>query len=419
MKYFKIFIIWVYSMCCFLAYAQKSSAVDLSKALQVGDTFVPPKSVKLIRGSESKIDWNALEDKVVLLDFFATTCGTCIQIMPHLQELEKELEGKFKVLVVTVQDKRTMIDFFKKNGYLKEHNVNLPVIHSDDYLKDLFPHLTIPHSVLLYKGKVQAITKDGFVNKENILKLHRQGQITLPLKDDFGKGEMLAKLGDGNIGLTAGVIFSGYQEGVDYQPWQFDQDTLTGLYKSSLYNASMYGALLSLASKAKIKESYVPRFDRVIWKVKDSTKYENFSEQPSDVWLLDNAVSYERYDKKNRPDSIQARIILNDFVNLYGVRAYKSTKRMPCLVLKNCPVVNYIEKDAGGKMTYMGTTVLVSFLDYVNKFPPAVDEVNKDIKIRLGTYETLDDLNKQLAVYGIRGDVEEREIEVLLIEEVD
>ncbi len=406
-------------MCCFLAYAQKGKAVDLSKALKVGDTFQPPKSVKLIRGNESRIDWEKLEDKVVLLDFFATTCGTCIQIMPHLQELEKELGGIFKVLVVTVQDKRTMADFFKKNSYLKEHNVNLPVIYSDDYLKDLFPHLTIPHSVLLYKGKVQAITKDGFVNKENILKLHRQGQITLPLKDDFGKGEMLAKLGAGNTGLTAGVIFSGYQEGVDYQPWRFEQDSLTGLHKSSVYNASMYGALLSLASRAKIKESYVPRFDRVIWNVKDSTKYENFSEQPSDVWLVDHAVSYERYDMRARVDSIQARIIMDDFVNLYGVRAYESTKKMPCLVLKICPVVNYEGKDTGSKMTYTGTTVLTSFLDYVNKFPPAVDEVNKDMKIRLGTYETLEDLNKQLATYGIRGEIEEREIEVLVIEEVD
>ncbi|SKB96128.1 Thiol-disulfide isomerase or thioredoxin [Sphingobacterium nematocida] len=419
MNYLKIYTTLFYCIVCLVSYGQKGESVDFSKALNIGDTFIPPASVELMRGNESRINWKSLEDKVVLLDFFATSCGTCIQIMPHLQELEKELGDVFKVLIVTYQDKRTMVDFFKKNKYLKEHKVNLPVIYNDDYLKGLFPHHTIPHSVLLYKGKVQAITRDGFVNKENILKLHSDGQITLPLKDDYGKGDMLAKLDRGNRELKAGVIFSGYQEGVDYQPWKFEKDSLTGLHKSSLYNAGMYSALLSLSAKAGLlNPRFVPRLDRVDWKVKDSTRYDNFS-APNDVWLVEHAVSYERYDQKIRADSIQALIIMDDFERLYGVKVGVGSKRMPCLVLKSCPPIDDTTKDTKSKMTYMGTTVLASFLDYINKFPPVIDEVNKDVKMRLGAYETLDDLNKQLATYGIRGAIEERQIEVLVIEEVD
>ncbi|WP_158499912.1 TlpA family protein disulfide reductase [Sphingobacterium paucimobilis] len=418
-KKIKIGIVLIYIMSCMSLAAQQSKVVDLSQRLNVGDIFNPPAKVQLMRSTDEKIDWKALEDKVVLLDLFETTCGTCIQIMPHLQELQKKHVDIFKVFVVTPQDKQTMVDFFKKNKYLKEHKVNLPVIYGDNYLRKLFPYKSIPQAILLYKGKVQAITSSGFINSENIQQLHKEGKIALPLKDDFGKASLINDQNIDNGGIKAGVIFSGYQNGVDYQPWRFELDSLTGLHKSSLYNASMYGALLSLASQAKIKASYVPRFDRVIWNVKDSTKYENFSEQPSDVWLVDHAVSYERYDMRIRTDSIQARIIMDDFVNLYGVRAYESTKKMPCLVLKKCPVVDYDGKDVGRKMTYVGTAVLAGFLDYTTLFPPVVDEAKVETRIQIGTYATIEDLNQQLAAYGVKGQVEQREIKVLVIEEVD
>lgn len=418
MKVFKIGFVLIYVLSCLSTMAQQSKVVDVSQRLNVGDIFNPPAKVQLMRSMESKIDWKALEDKVVLLDLFETSCGTCIQIMPHLQELQKKHSDIFKVFVVTPQDKQTMVDFFKKNQYLKEHKVNLPVIYGDNYLRKLFPYKSIPQAILLYRGKVQAITSSGFINSENIQQLYKEGEIELPLKDDFGKANLVSGANMDSGGIKAGVIFSGYQNGVDYQPWRFELDSLTGLHKSSLYNASMYGALLSLASRAKIKETYIPRFDRVVWMVKDSSKYENFSEQPSDVWLVENAVSYERYDLQGRTDSIQARIIMNDFEQLYGVKAYESTKLMPCLVLKTSKVVPYTGKDIANKMTYVGSMVLAGFLDYINKFPPAVDEVKTKIKMDLGGYDNLDDLNRQLGAYGIRGVIEEREIKVLVIEEM-
>lgn len=418
MKKIKTGIFLIYIMSCMSLVAQQSKVVDLSQRLNVGDVFNPPAKVQLMRSTEGKIDWKALEDKVVLLDLFETSCGTCIQIMPHLQELQKQHKDIFKVFVVTPQDKQTMVDFFNKNKYLKEHQVNLPVIYSDNYLRKLFPYKSIPQAILLYKGKVQAITSSGFINSENIQQLHKEGKIALPLKDDFGKASLVSDANVDNRGIKAGVIFSGYQNGVDYQPWRFELDSLTGLHKSSLYNASMYGALLSLCSKAKmLSPLFFPRMDRVVWKVADSTKYENFNE-PADVWLVDHAVSYERYDQRSRPDSIQARIIMDDFERLYGVKAYVGTKRMPCLVLKPFEAVAYKGSGAQGKI-YKGTTALSIFLDYEGKFPPAIDEVKKDVRIELERYDDLNALNRQLAAYGVKGEIEECEITVLVIEETD
>ncbi len=418
MRSFKIVAVVLFTLGHLPSIAQQTKVYDLSQRLMVGDTFVPPPSVQMMRGTDSKIDWKALEDKVVLLDLFETTCGTCIQIMPHLQELEKKHSDIFKVLVVTPQDKQTMTDFFNKNKYLKEHRINLPVIYSDNYIRKLFPYKSIPQAILLYRGKVQAITSSGFVNSDNILRLHREGEIKLPLKDDFGKASLVTDVDMDKGGIKAGIIFSGYQDGVEYQPWRFGQDSLTGLYKSSLYNASMYGTLLSLSSKAKMLDPlFFPRMDRVVWKVADSTQYENFG-SPADVWLIDHAVSYERYDRKGRPDSLQARIVMDDFERLYGVKVYVGAKAMPCLVLEPVETVPF-DKKGTEVMTYKGTTALSIFLDYGGKFPPTVDEAKKEDMIQLEPYSTLEELNLQLAAYGVKGEIKERNVDVLVIEEVD
>lgn len=401
-----------------LVYAQKNQNVDFSKALQVGSNFVPPKKVQLMRGKDKSIDWEALQGKVVLLDFFSTSCGTCIQIMPHLQELEQKHPDKFKVIIVTTHDKATLEKFFATNVYLKEHKVNLPVIYADSYFHNLFPHISEPHEILLYQGKVQAITGSGSINEASILKLYADKTITLPLKDDYGKGNVLNQLNELEKAIKAGVIFSGYQDGVPYQAWTFQRDSFTGLYKSSIYNASIYSALLSLTTRARIKDNnYIPRMDRVIWKVRDSSIYYNF-DRKDDQWMLKHGVSYERYDIKERVDSVQARVILADFISFYGVRAYEGNKRMKCLILLPTSVSPYTGKAVTKTMTYSNSTVFAMFADYAGKFPPTIDRVNSKTEMKIGGYETLEELNAQLAAYGIKAEIAEADMKVLVIEEL-
>lgn len=65
----------------------------------------------------------------------------------------------------------------------------------------------------------------------------------------------------------------------------------------------------------------MPRIERVHWKVKDSTKYYNFKNEEG--WWKENAICYERYDITERPDSLQALVIMQDFLSFYGVKIYQ------------------------------------------------------------------------------------------------
>ncbi|ERJ61223.1 hypothetical protein M472_20945 [Sphingobacterium paucimobilis HER1398] len=391
--------------------AQAKWVPDLSRRLYVGDIFTAPSTVQLMRGGLKRGDWKMLENKIVLLEFFDTSCGSCIEAMPKLQQLREQYPDMFEVLLVGWQDRGTLEKLFSSNAYFRENKVNLPVIYADSYLKSLFPHRSVPHAVLLYRGKVQAITTSNFITEGNIQKLYKEGVIELPLKDDFGKREL------SDSQKKIGVTIMGYQDGVPYQGWRFERDSLSGLIKSSLYNASIFAALKSLSAKARLQQSlYIPRMDRVVWKVKDSIRYYNFANAP--YWDMANKICYERYDSIARSDSLQARTVLKDFETFFGVKVYEGLKLMQVLELKPIAIRAYIPPKGQKSMTYLGTTAFAGMTDYSEQFPPVLDRVKSEVKMEIYPYRSLEELNIQLAAYGIKAEYGMAEMEVVVVEEL-
>jgi thioredoxin 1 len=60
---------------------------------------------KLPATSDAAFDADVLKSDVpVLVDFWATWCGPCKAMAPHLQNLADELDGKLKVVKVDIGD---------------------------------------------------------------------------------------------------------------------------------------------------------------------------------------------------------------------------------------------------------------------------------------------------------------------------
>jgi len=420
MKHLKLIALQICLLITFsTAHAKPNQKVDFSKALKVGDTFIPPSSVQLMRGEVKKIDWKALENKVVILDFFDTFCGTCIQSMPELQEIQHKLKDKLQIFNVAWQDKATLDKFYATNAFLKENNVNLSVIYADKYLKQRFPHQSAPHVIFLFKGKVHAVTGNRLVTEENILKLYNTGTISLPLKDDFGKGDLAGQIDNDSQKTREGVWITGYQDGVPGESMRIKKDSISGLIKTSFYNVSICSAIQFTWAKIRSTPSkYIPRAERRILKVKNPDRYDDLS-NVGDVWYTKNAISYERLDRMDRPDSARARIVLNDLHNFFGIRSYKTMKEIDCLIFKPCPVKPYTGKMLEGAMVYSGTDVLATMTDLGEQFPPALDLVKSDQKITIGAYTNLLEFNEQLAAYGIEAVLGRGIQEVMVIEEVN
>src|SRR5690606_20469865 len=69
----------------------RQARADEAALVKVGDR-APSFGIKTADGSEFALD--KLRGKVVLLNFFATWCGPCLQELPHIQELWKEYENR-------------------------------------------------------------------------------------------------------------------------------------------------------------------------------------------------------------------------------------------------------------------------------------------------------------------------------------
>jgi len=75
------------------------------------------------------IKLSELKGKVVLLDFWATWCGPCVQEMPHLIELyEKYKERGFEVLAISVDAKS---ERYKVAPFVAEHKMTFPVLFDE------------------------------------------------------------------------------------------------------------------------------------------------------------------------------------------------------------------------------------------------------------------------------------------------
>lgn len=383
---------------------------DPTLKLHIGDAFKGPKKVVWMRGDAKSINWKAWHDKVIVLDFFDTYCTTCIRSMPHLQKLQEQFGDKIQILNVTWQDKGTLDKFFAANEYLKAHQVNLPVIYNDKALRSMFPYQAAPHIAIIYKGKVQAITFNRLLTAENIEKLLSDGMIDLPWKNDFGKGNLIRD----NSFVEIGVRLGGYENGVRGQSLKFEKDSLTGNYKTSIYNRSPFAALINTWAKIRPPRALL-RPEQVVWNVQDSTIFKDFANR-GEAWDVEHSISYERIDRIRRPDSVQAKIVLQDLQSFLGIKTYWSTKILKCYILKTCPVQKP-DKKSENEVGYEGTDVFSKFMAFREEFPLISDHVRSSSTFYLAPFNTIAELNEQLKRYGYELVEGEDEFEIFVIEE--
>lgn len=397
------------------------------KALKVGDALPTGMEHRLLNYKSAKINLDELQDKVVILDFFDTFCSNCIAAMPKLQKLQTELSKKLQIIVVTWQDSATITKFFRTNQYLKENNIKLPIIVSDTTLKKLFIHQGLPHVAWLFKNKVAAITFADFSKAEHVERLYHEGKIQLPLKNDFESNEPKAALGwNGEISDKGGSVLTGYRNGATEHGFIIYRDTMGYATYGTLKNTPILAAYVSMFTRIR-KPKFLLNKERIIWEVADSNKYSYLSDKLSSrEWLLEHGICYERKLVRRVDDVEFAKSALEDLNQLLGLDVYWDERIKDCLEIKKLPVKKgKIRTEAStsnntnseDKLTIEGTDVLAFAVDMTKKYSPCIDLAKTDIKMEIGEFKTLEELNLQLASYGLVITKGRRAIEVLVIKE--
>lgn len=141
-------------------------SVATAAGVKVGDAFPDVGAFKL----EGKLP-DALKDKIVLIDFWASWCGPCKDSFPAMEELHKKYGPQgLVVLAVNVDENRSdMEDFLKKNA------ASFAVVRdAKQKLVDKTGIATMPSSFLLDReGKVR-YAHSGFRGEETKKKYEQE-----------------------------------------------------------------------------------------------------------------------------------------------------------------------------------------------------------------------------------------------------
>ena len=138
---------------------------------------------KSIQG-EKLVDYdliNHVKNKVVILEFWETWCGPCIEGMHHLKDLKNKFPNDLQIICVSSDDFKKAVNFIKENKYPFDY-----VFDAKKQLSFLFPHTGIPHTVVIgKKGKIKTETLPVYLTEDIIRNLISIDSIDVPFKNNF------------------------------------------------------------------------------------------------------------------------------------------------------------------------------------------------------------------------------------------
>ncbi|WP_454880714.1 TlpA family protein disulfide reductase [Sphingobacterium detergens] len=411
------------SVLCFSMFSlsaqtpRRDSGADGLKAitaLKIGDTIpealwnAPLQVVKHPSGKEQIILNDYRNKKLIILDFWATWCGSCISGMAKLKELQRVLNYDFAVVPITDQRRKEVTDAFDSIELLKQSNFGSIV--EDSLFVAYFPHRMIPHTVWLTpSGKILAITDGKDAEVKSILEAIQGNIDGLKQKKDVMNFDSDSSIFFRNVyGIDQEIrtqsAFSDNLPGLPAVSGVRRKSDATCIYGINQPLLLLYGLGYSeLASfrsaridcSAALVEKYFPAVGK-------GNEDRLFSYE-----LLTRGISLEKQRKK----------IVQDLDFFFQVKTGFIKKKKKCLVLtdiaSNSNQPRNEAKDTISIERFRGD------IEYTLGIPAINESKRRSIPSELKKWigADLSGLNKQLSDYGVALTPAVREIEVFQIKE--
>ncbi|RFZ91104.1 TlpA family protein disulfide reductase [Mucilaginibacter conchicola] len=170
------------ALCLFLAV--NGLAQDKIKAYKVGDTIPDVMLPKIMGYSSNSAKISDFNDKLLILDFWATWCSSCIAHFPENFAIQNKFPDQVQILLVSAKHNRDNEENLKIFFDRRKSQYQLPCVYLDTTLVKMFPHRVIPHYVVLKNNKVLAVTDGEHITLENIKQALNGSYNSLRLKND-------------------------------------------------------------------------------------------------------------------------------------------------------------------------------------------------------------------------------------------
>lgn len=406
------------------------------KSMSVGDSLPDFKVSKILRWNKENVRTSDFNDRLLIIDIWATHCGSCVEAMSHLQSLQKYYGEKIMILPVTYQAAGEVSAFMQNNRYFRD--ISLPSVVEDKIFSQLFPHRSIAHEIWVYKGKIIGITLSSYVDKVHIDDVLAGRKANLPLKYDFYEfdpGKLLFNIGTAQIGRenieTTYTFISGFKQRVNsdgvFAGSDLTRDKDMKTIRFYYINESIFYLYQILFNKISEEERGTPillPLNNVSWEVADRSKYRYQPELGIKYdWTASNAICFESVQLDTGQSNIEVyRRIIGDLNRMLGLNVHWEKRKQKVYIARNRKKSGTIKYIVDEKRPFIFVWELLSLWNHIEDRPYLVDETvglrDKKINFDDGEEKNISVMKDKLDLCGIELTQEDRVIENLVFSEV-
>ena len=409
------------------------TSIAQTKSLKIGE-FLPQNvwttPLQVVNHPQKTITLNQDKNKLILLDFWATWCSSCLSNFPKMEELQKQFGDKIKIQAVTDQSRIILEKFFaSKNGQRYKEVVS---VADDKLFHQLFPHKGVPYIVWIKDGKLLNTTDAEQLTETSISEIlgNKQSSLQTVTQIDKTRPLMLSENYDTEKETelqSYAFLSKGRIRALDFGTW-FHRD------KGKTYGRQFTNKSLMEIYRAIGYELFEQKGD-----ILSEKRMLNTIQQPENIDFNTNITSKESDAKlysidfivpKAQADSLYSKML--SFINENTPYTVSLEKRVTqCLVLKRTSGKDKLATKGGAfidgflkKPSVLQNATLDYMLSALNANKtittlPVIDETGYKGKVDLhfSNVNDLTTLQKELAQYDLTLEEAERAILMLVIKD--
>jgi thiol-disulfide isomerase/thioredoxin len=149
------------------------------RPLKVGDHVPDIPFTSILNYGPKVLRLSDFKDKIVVLDFWATWCSSCLAMMPEERRLQQLMPDSLQIILVNPKSTKDTHDKIAKFFVSRNHQYDFPSIDEDTILSKLFPAQAVPHYAWIRNNIVVAIPEPEDLNAANIRAVMRNERTTM------------------------------------------------------------------------------------------------------------------------------------------------------------------------------------------------------------------------------------------------
>jgi len=292
------------------------------KPLTIGDK-VPDVTIKNIYNYPAlQSNLSAFNNKLLILDFMATTCTGCIKLLPHLDSLQKEFGDQIQIFLISYEKREKVINFIKKNIYARL--LPFPIATDDTLLSKFFPHTFISHEVWIKDNVVKAITSGEQVTAKSISFLLENNNINLPVKTDKPSFDFNAPLLATDVHPAFYSLLTGFVKDASAKNVTLT-DTLSKRLRITMFNLS----ILSLYFRSYGLQFFPESF--ITFETKNTAPF--IYDKSDKQWRQKNTYCYEVTLPLGIAKAMIGEKIRNDLDTYFGLKGRIEKRKIRCNIV--------------------------------------------------------------------------------------